>query len=59
MFSGLTNTTNRACTQCGSPNATVVSNPDQYLYWDGVHMTRVVHAYYGHKAADLVLGVGN
>jgi hypothetical protein len=58
---GLTNVTDAACPGCGfgipAPGAadTIVPNPDEYLYWDAVHYTRVVHRISGDAAADLVL----
>jgi len=57
---GLTNVTDPACPGCGigipDPNAadTLVPNPDEYLFWDLIHWTRVVHAIVGKAAADLV-----
>ena len=59
---GLVNVAEPACPDCGvglpAPGAgeTIVPNPDQYLYWDGAHFTRVVHKIIGDVAADLVLG---
>lgn len=59
----LTNVTDPACPACGfgipQPGAgdTVVPNPDEYLYWDGFHYTRVVHEIFGNAAADLVKGL--
>jgi phospholipase/lecithinase/hemolysin len=59
---GLSNVTDPACPGCGSgipaPDAedTVVSNPDEFMYWDLVHFTRVVQKFVGDAAADLVLG---
>jgi len=59
---GLVNITDPACPDCNAglplPNAadTIVQNPDQYLFWDGAHWTRVAHKTIGNKAADLVLG---
>jgi 3-phytase len=57
----LTNITDPACPGCGfgipEPGAanTIVPNPDEYLYWDTAHYTRVVHRIWGDLAADLVL----
>ncbi len=57
---GLTNVTDPACPGCGigvpDPNAahTLVPNPDEYLWWDFVHWTRVVHAVIGEMAAEVV-----
>src|SRR5262249_46305872 len=57
---GLTNVTDPACPGCGigfpDPDAadTMVSNPDEYLWWDFVHMTRVAHAVIGEAAAAAV-----
>jgi phospholipase/lecithinase/hemolysin len=57
---GLTNATDPACPGCGvgfpEPNAadTLVPDPDEYLWWDFVHMTRVGHAVVGEAAAELV-----
>lgn len=59
---GLTNVTDPACPDCNAgvppPGAadTVVPNPDQYMFWDGYHLTRVVQKIIGDQAADLVLG---
>jgi phospholipase/lecithinase/hemolysin len=56
---GLTNVTNPACPGCGigfpAPDAadTLVPNPDEYLWWDFVHMTRVGHAIVGKAAAQI------
>jgi len=56
----LTNVTSPACPGCGvgfpDPNAadTLVSNPDEYLWWDFVHMTRVAHEAIGVAAAKAV-----
>src|SRR5262245_10231011 len=47
---GLTNVTDPACPGCGigipAPDAaaTMVPNPDEYLWWDFGHMTRDAHA---------------
>jgi phospholipase/lecithinase/hemolysin len=57
---GLTNITDPACPDCGpgipapGAEATVVPNPDEYLYWDTAHYTGVVHELWGKLAADLV-----
>ncbi len=57
---GLTNLTDPACPGCGigvpEPDAidTLVPNPDEYLLWDFIHWTRVVHAVIGEAAADVV-----
>jgi outer membrane lipase/esterase len=59
MFN-LTNVTSPACPGCGEgipdPNAadTMVPNPDEYLWWDFVHMTQVAHAAIGVAAAEAV-----
>jgi len=59
---GLVNVTDPACPGCGAgipaPNAadTIVANPDQHLYWDGAHFTRVVQKIIGNESAKLVLG---
>ena len=56
----LTNVTSPACPGCGvgipDPNATdtMVSNPDDYLWWDFIHMTQVAHAAIGVAAAKAV-----
>jgi phospholipase/lecithinase/hemolysin len=34
--------------------STVVPNPDQYLFWDDIHPTRVAHQLLAGRAADLV-----
>lgn len=57
---GLTNVSDPACPGCGiglpDPDAgdTVVPNPDEYLWWDFIHLTRVVHAVMGEVSADFV-----
>jgi phospholipase/lecithinase/hemolysin len=57
---GLTNITDKACPGCngGFPTEgaehTVVSNPDEYLYWDGVHYTTVVHEIFAEVSDALV-----
>ena len=59
---GLTNVTEPACPGCGigfpAPDAadTMVPNPDEYLWWDFVHMTRVAHAVIGEAAAEVLQG---
>jgi thermolabile hemolysin len=45
---GLSNTTSQAISG--------VPNPDQYLFWDDVHPTRVMHSILGNVAYDLVAG---
>ncbi|HEY7086896.1 MAG TPA: dockerin type I domain-containing protein, partial [Tepidisphaeraceae bacterium] len=44
---GFTNVTDSAYN-----GSTVVRNPDQYLFWDGVHPTRVGHSLLGQLASD-------
>ena len=57
---GLTNVTDPACPGCGigipAPNAaeTMVPNPDEYLWWDFIHMTRAAHSVIGQAAAESV-----
>src|SRR5262249_6764393 len=57
---GLANVTDPACPGCGigvpAPNAadTMVPNPDEYLWWDLIHMTRVAHAVIGEATAAVV-----
>jgi phospholipase/lecithinase/hemolysin len=46
---GITNTTDPALV-----GSTVVSNPDQYLFWDDLHPTRVAHGLLGDFASDLL-----
>jgi phospholipase/lecithinase/hemolysin len=46
---GLTNVTTPALS-----GSTVAPNPDQYLFWDDIHPTRVGHALLGQEAADVV-----
>ena len=58
---GLTNVTEPACPDCGfgipapGAEATIVPNPDEYLYWDDFHFTAVVQKIIGDAAADYVL----
>ena len=53
---GLNNVTDQACDGCfENYGGTPVPNPDDYLWWDAVHFTRVVHAILGVEAAKLVL----
>jgi phospholipase/lecithinase/hemolysin len=53
---GLTDVTNQACDGCFEDyGGTPVLNPDDYLWWDAVHFTRVVHRIRGVEAAKLVL----
>ena len=47
---GLKNVTDAAWTRVTG----VVSNPDEYLYWDGVHPTTVVHRFIANLAAASV-----
>lgn len=57
----LKNVTDPACPGCGfgipEPSAadTIVPNPDEYMYWDFFHFTRVVNKIVGDAAADFVL----
>lgn len=37
----------------GGPGA-VCANPDEYVFWDGIHPTATAHALLGNMAADLV-----
>jgi outer membrane lipase/esterase len=47
---GLTNVTDRALL----PDGTIVPNPDEYLFWDMMHPTRVAHQYlYGYAMQQL------
>ena len=58
---GLTNVTDPACPGCGfgfpAPGAkdTIVSNPQEYMYWDLFHYSAVCQRIVGDAAADLVL----
>ncbi len=58
---GLANVTDPACPGCGfgipesGAEQTIAPNPDDYMYWDTGHFTRVVHETVGDAAADLVL----
>lgn len=49
---GLTNTT----TACVTPNAApfFCQEPDEYLFWDGIHPTRAAHAIVAHEAARVL-----
>ena len=57
---GLTNVTDPACPGCGigipEPDAadTLAPNPDEYLWWDLIHMTRVAHKVMGDAATELI-----
>jgi phospholipase/lecithinase/hemolysin len=46
---GITNTTDPALV-----GSNVVANPDQYLFWDDLHPTRVAHGLLGDFASDLL-----
>jgi phospholipase/lecithinase/hemolysin len=50
---GLTNVTDPAY-----DGSTIVPNPDEYLFWDDIHPTRVGHALLGDCAADLLAPAG-
>jgi phospholipase/lecithinase/hemolysin len=50
-----TNVVDAACPDCGLvPNPEVVEYPDEYLWWDPIHPTRVGHAIAG-EAASMAL----
>ena len=57
---GMSNSRDPACPGCNTgladPDAarTVVRDPDQHVFWDFVHPTRVVHDIIGEQAADVV-----
>lgn len=57
---GLTDVSEPACPGCGiglpDPEAadTIVANPDEHLWWDYAHFTRVTHATIGEAVADVV-----
>jgi phospholipase/lecithinase/hemolysin len=53
----LTNVTDQACGGCaiGTGGGDLAANPDEYLWWDQVHFTRVVHELVGAAAAEEVL----
>jgi phospholipase/lecithinase/hemolysin len=58
---GLTNVTDPACPGCGTGQPTqdaadtMVPNPDEYLWWDFSHFSRVTHATIGRLAAEVVM----
>lgn len=47
---GLTNVTEAALAADG----TIVPNPDEYVFWDDIHPTRIIHAMLGEMAFNLV-----
>jgi phospholipase/lecithinase/hemolysin len=51
---GFTNTTET----CVTPNVVPYDcrEPDEYVFWDGIHPTRAVHAVFGEAAAKMVGG---
>lgn len=51
---GATNTWDAAYDE---DNGNVVSNPDEYLFWDGLHPTRVAHEIIGNEAYAMVVPV--
>lgn len=56
---GLVNVTDPACPLCTpfpppEAAATIVDNPDEYLYWDGFHFTATANRIIGDAAADQV-----
>jgi phospholipase/lecithinase/hemolysin len=57
----LSNVTDAAFTPAGFlyPPASVVSNPDQYLFWDTTHPTRVGHEIVGEAAYAAVMAAFN
>ena len=58
---GFSNMIDPACSDCGfgaNPNASmVVSNPEEYYFWDDVHPTALTHQYIGDAAHTLFLSV--
>ena len=53
---GLKDVSHQACDGCfENYGGTPVPNPDDYLWWDAVHFTRVVHRLLGAAAAERVL----
>lgn len=57
----LANVTDQACGGCaiGTGGGGLVENPDDYLWWDQVHFTRVVHERIGRAATSLLVSRGH